>query len=120
MSIIGASLVITGHLTSDEDLTINGRVVGSVAVRGGTLTVGADADVHSDLRAARVVIYGAVKGSVSATERIELRPTAVVAGALSANRVVIHEGAAFQGPIDMGQRTIAARVAQYKAQHATR
>jgi|SRR5688500_18088839 len=120
MTIIGASLVITGELTSDEDLAINGRVEGPVAVRGGTLTIGKQARVESDVRATRVVIHGFVKGAVSATERIELHQSAVVAGSLSANQVVIEEGAAFSGPIDMGQRTIAAKVAKYKAQHATR
>jgi len=120
MTIIGASLVITGELTSDEDLAIDGRVKGPVAVRGGTLTIGRQARVESDVRATRVVIHGVVKGSVSATERIELHASATVAGSLSANQVVLQEGASFNGPIDMGQRTIAARVAQYKAHHATR
>jgi cytoskeletal protein CcmA (bactofilin family) len=120
MTTIGASLVITGELTSDEDLTINGSVEGSVAVRGGTLTIGEPARIQSDLRGTRVVIHGAVNGSVSATERIELHPTAVVAGSLSANQVVIKEGAAFHGPVDMGRRTIAARVAHYRTQHAIR
>jgi cytoskeletal protein CcmA (bactofilin family) len=119
MTIIGASLVITGELTSEEDLAINGCVEGPVAVRGGTLTIGRQARVESDVRATRVVIHGGVTGAVSATERIELSASAVVAGSLSANRVVIEEGASFNGSIDMGQRTIAAKVAQYKAQHAT-
>src|SRR5687768_5242691 len=104
MTIIGASLVITGELTSEEDLAIDGRVDGPVAVRGGTLTIGKQARVESDVRAARVVIHGVVNG----------------AGSLSANQVVVEEGASFNGPIDMGQRTIAAKVAQYRAQHATR
>jgi cytoskeletal protein CcmA (bactofilin family) len=118
MTIIGASLVITGELTSEEDLAIDGRVEGPVAVRGGTVTIGKQASVESDVRATRVIIHGVVKGAVSATDRIELHPSATVAGSLSANQVVIEEGALFNGPIDMGQRTIAAKVAQYKAQHA--
>ena len=117
MTIIGASLVITGELTSEEDLAIDGRVEGPVAVRGGTLTIGKLARVESDVRAARVVIHGVVNGAVSATERIELHASAMVAGSLSANQVVVEEGASFNGPIDMGQRTIAAKVAQYRVQH---
>jgi len=97
MTIIGASLVITGELTSEEDLAIDGRVEGPVAVRGGTLTIGKLARVESDVRASRVVIHGVVNGAVSATERIELSASAVVAGSLSANRVVIEEGASFNG-----------------------
>ena len=115
MTTIGSSLVITGELSSDEDLTIDGRVEGPVSVRAGTLTVGQRARLKSDIRGARVVVLGAVDGAIAATERIELHPSAVVSGSLSANRVVIADAAIFNGRIDMDQRTIAAKVAQYKA-----
>lgn len=117
MTTIGASLVITGELTSEEDLTIHGRVSGPVAIRGGTLTVGEQGQLHSDIRGVRIVVRGAVDGSISATERIELHAKSVVTGSLSANQVVITDQATFNGRIDMAQRTIAAKVAQYKAEH---
>ena len=40
-----------------------------------------------------------------------------IARAISANQVVITDAATFNGRIDMDQRTIAARVAKYKAEH---
>ena len=120
MLTIGASLVLTGELTSDEDLRIDGSVHDPVTARACTLTIGEGARLHGDVRGARILVLGAVSGAISATERIELFPSAVVAGSLSANRVVIAAGATFNGRIDMDQRTIAARVAQYKAQHAAR
>jgi len=115
MTTIGRSLVITGELTSDEDLVIDGRISGPVTIRGGTLTVAEHARLDSDVRGVRVVVHGRIDGNVAASERIELHPSASVSGSLSANQVVIAEGASFQGGIDMGQRTIAAKVAQYKA-----
>jgi cytoskeletal protein CcmA (bactofilin family) len=120
MTTIGASLVVTGELTSDEDLTINGRVRGPVSVRNGTLTIGEDARLESDLRGSRVVIFGTVDGRIAASERIELHPTAVVSGSLSANQVVIADTARFNGSVDMDKRTIAAKVAQYKAEQDAR
>ena len=120
MNTIGASLVITGELTCDEDLTIDGRVHGPVVVRAGTLTISESARLQSDLRGARIIVQGVVTGAISATERIELRASAVVAGSLSANQVVIAGGATFNGGIDMGRRTIAAKIAQYRAQQAAR
>jgi len=115
MTTIGRSLIIRGELTSDEDLVIDGRVEGPLTVRGGTLTIAEHADVQSNVRGLRVIVHGRIKGHISASERIELHPSAHVAGSLSANQVVIADGASFQGGIDMGQRTIAAKVAQYKA-----
>ena len=118
MTTIGRSLVITGDVTSDEDLTIEGQIRGSITVRGGTLTVAEHARLESDIRGVRVLVHGQIAGNVTGTERIELQASANVSGSLSANRIVIVEGARFNGGIDMGQRTIAAKVAHYKATQA--
>jgi cytoskeletal protein CcmA (bactofilin family) len=115
MTTIGPSFAIRGELTSEEDLVLDGRVDGPVTLRGGTLTIGESARLHSEVRGVRIIIRGQVDGNVTATERIELHSSARVSGSLSANLVVIAEGATFNGPIDMGQRTIVAKVAQYKA-----
>lgn len=115
MTTIGRSLAIRGELTSQDDLMIEGRVEGPVIMRTGTLTIGPEARLRSDIRGVRIVIRGRVDGNVTATERIELHPSASVTGSLSANLVVIAEGATFNGGIDMGQRTIAAKVAHYRS-----
>ena len=115
MSRVGQSVVIRGEVTSEEDLTIEGRVHGSVLVRNGTVFVGSTARVDADIRGARVQISGEVRGGVSAAERIELAPSATVTGTLSADHVVIADGATFNGSIDMGRRTLAARIAQYRS-----
>jgi cytoskeletal protein CcmA (bactofilin family) len=80
--------------------------------------VGEHANVKADIRGTRVLVRGRVEGSIVATQRIELAPGCDVTGSLSANQVVLIDGARFNGRIDMDQRTIAARLAQYKAQNA--
>ena len=115
MTTIGPSAVLSGELTTTDDLIVQGRVEGYVHVRDATVTIEQPASIKADIRAARVFVHGNVDGSITASERIELAPTAIVVGSLSANRVVIADGARFNGRIDMDQRTIAAKVAQYKA-----
>ena len=115
MTRLGPSLVLTGELTSDEDVSVEGEIHGHVIVRDSTLTVGERAHVEADVRCARAQVRGRVTGTIAASERIELFASAEVAGNLSANHVVIADGAQFGGRIDMDQRTIAAKVAQYKA-----
>ena len=115
VSTIGRSIAINGEITAQEDLRIDGTVTGRVLLREAALTIGEHARIDADVRGARVSIAGSVRGAVSATARIELTASAQVNGSLSANHVVITEGATFNGRIDMDQRTIAARVAQYKA-----
>ena len=118
MTHIGASVDFDGTLTCEEDLTIEGKLTGNIHLRDATLTVAQPALLEADIRAARVVVHGTVTGSISAGQRIELAPSAKVTGDLSAIQVVIAEGAQFNGRVDMGRRTIAAKVAQYKAANA--
>ena len=115
MTTIGPSLVISGELTSGEDITVQGRVSGQVQIRDASLTIGEQGHVRADVRGVRVLVQGQLKGSVVASERIELAASASVEGSLSANHVILLEGARFNGRIDMGQRTIASRLAHFKA-----
>jgi cytoskeletal protein CcmA (bactofilin family) len=115
MTTIGPSLSIHGEISSDEDLVIEGRVGGQIVMKNATLTIGKQARVDADVRGARVQVLGAIQGNIAATDRIELAPTAAVVGDLTANHIVLVEGATFTGRIDMDKRTIAAKVAQYKA-----
>ena len=116
MTRIGPSIAIAGDISSDEDLQIDGRVSGQIVTRGGTLTVGTDAKIDADVRGTRVTVLGSVQGNISASERIELGASAQVTGALSANFVVVADGARFNGRIDMDKRTIAAAVAHHRDQ----
>jgi cytoskeletal protein CcmA (bactofilin family) len=115
MTHIGRSVTFNGELVSDEDLQIDGTLKGDIQIRDATLTIGEPAHVEADIRGAQVIVRGTVNGSITATKRIELAPSAQVEGNLSADQVVIIDGARFDGRIDMGRRTVALKMAQYKA-----
>jgi cytoskeletal protein CcmA (bactofilin family) len=115
MTNIGKSVVFDGELTSNEDLRFEGTLKGHIHIRDAALTIGEGATVEADIRARQVLVEGTVQGSIAAGERIELTASAKVTGSLSAERVVIAEGARFNGGVDMGRRTIATKMAQYKA-----
>ena len=116
---IGPHLIVNGELSAEEDLTIEGVVEGFVYVRTGTLTIEPTARVRADVRAARVIVRGHLRGALAASERIELAQSARMDGSLSAPLITIAEGARFNGAIDMSHRTIAARVAEYRAGRAS-
>ena len=118
MTHIGRSVVIDGEFSSDEDLTIEGTLKGDVQIRDATLTIGEPARVEADIHGSRVVVHGTVRGSITASVRIELGPAARVQGNLSADQVVIADGARFDGRIDMARRTLALKMAHYKAGQA--
>jgi cytoskeletal protein CcmA (bactofilin family) len=115
MTHIGKFFVFEGELSSDEDLYFDGTLKGQLYLDHATLILGEAARVDADIRAKQVIVQGTVRGSIAAGDRIELAATANVNGSLSAQRVVIADGARFNGGVYMGRRTIARRVAQYKA-----
>jgi cytoskeletal protein CcmA (bactofilin family) len=100
MTTIGASLRITGEVTSQEDITIHGSVTGQIRMKDGTLLVAPKGHIDAEVHGLRVTIHGRLAGDVAATERIELTPTADVTGTLTARAVVLRDGAAFSGMID--------------------
>ena len=118
MTNIGPGITINGELTSNESLRLDGSVSGQVLLRDAELTIGQSARVDADVRATRVLVLGTVNGNIAASERIELGANASVTGSLSANKVVIVDGARFSGRVDMNKRTIAAKIAQFKETQA--
>lgn len=104
---IGKSVVIKGDLRAKEDLTIEGRVEGTVELNDNVLTIGPNGRIEAQLLAKAVIVMGKVDGNITATETITLRETAAVDGALVAPRIGITEGASFRGQIDMqGSQTL--------------
>jgi len=75
---------------------IDGEVDGEVTAKD-TLSIGETGVVAAPIKAASVVVAGRVRGNITAAERIEIRPSAQVAGNLTAPVLAIHEGARFEG-----------------------
>lgn len=89
-----------GELSFEETFRIDGRFEGKIP-SGSELVIGDSAEVDAEIRVERVSINGALKGSVHATERIEIHPRARVTADLHAPVLRIEEGAYFQGSCDM-------------------
>ncbi len=97
---LSPSLVIKGHLSASEDLTVHGRFEGEIEVRAHTVTVGNDAEVEAPIRAKGVVIEGAVHGEVTATDRVEIRASGRLDGAVVAPRIAVAAGAHVRGTVE--------------------
>ena len=89
-----------GELLFDETFRIDGRFEGKIP-RGSELILGDSAEVDAEIHVDRVSINGSLKGSVRASERIELHPHARVTANLQTPVLRIEEGAYFQGSCDM-------------------
>lgn len=101
---VGASIVIRGTVTASEDLTLEGRVEGTVQVPNHVVTIGPDAQIEGEIRAKGIVVLGVVKGDVLAAEKVVLGDGGELDGDIRARRVEILDGARFDGRIDMPAR----------------
>jgi cytoskeletal protein CcmA (bactofilin family) len=97
---IGASVVITGDVTSSEDMTIAGQVEGDVAVPENDLVIEREARIQGDVVARSVVVRGRVNGSITAERRLEIGESGTVEGDMRAPRIVVSEGAVLHGRLE--------------------
>jgi cytoskeletal protein CcmA (bactofilin family) len=107
---LGKSIRIKGELSASEDLTLYGQMEGRVTLPEYMLTIGPDADIHAEIKAATVVIMGAVTGNVTASKKIDVRATGSVTGDIAAPRIVIADGGQLVGKVQItGEKAQGAR-----------
>jgi len=98
---IGKSVVIKGELSGSEDLYVDGHVEGSISLKGNSLTVGPNGQVKASVEARGIVVQGKLEGNVQASDRVDLRKSAVVTGDITTQRISIEEGAYLKGKVDI-------------------
>jgi cytoskeletal protein CcmA (bactofilin family) len=100
-TVIGRDAFVRGKLRGEGDVVVAGRVEGEITVEG-DVTLEASALVMAPITGTRVVIRGAVRGDVSASEVLELGKNARIVGNLKAPRIAIEEGALVRGQVTTG------------------
>jgi cytoskeletal protein CcmA (bactofilin family) len=90
-----------GELRFRNVLRIDGRLKGKV-VSDNTLIVGESGHVEADIDCGVVSIRGTVLGRVHARQRIELLAGSRVQATLVSPKLVIEDGAYFEGECEMG------------------
>jgi cytoskeletal protein CcmA (bactofilin family) len=97
IQMLGPQAVLEGNLVFEGSLYMNGHAKGTIESRNGAIVVGEDAVLHADIFVRSATINGEIKGTVRATERIELTPPARVYGDLNAPIIRIDAGVIFEG-----------------------
>ncbi len=98
--VIGQGISINGRLTGDEDLVIEGRVEGTIALNN-HLMVEVTGTVVADVEAVELTVRGTVSGNIAASQVVSIQADATVVGDVRAPRIIIEDGARFKGNIDM-------------------
>lgn len=98
---LGKSIKISGELSGNEDLVIDGQVEGSIDLKNHTLTIGINAKIKADVLAKAVIVVGEMRGNITAHDRVEIASKGTMRGDISAPRVALADGATFKGSVDM-------------------
>ena len=101
---VGKGVVFKGDLLSSEDMTVDGRVEGTIQLRDHGLTIGPDADIRADIVAKTVTVLGAMVGAITASDKVDIRETGSVEGDIIAPRVAMADGAVMRGRVDTSNR----------------
>jgi len=97
---------VHGKLKFSAPVQIDGQVEGEIDAHDTSLAIGKSAVVTAKIKAVSVTIAGVVNGEISASERIELEPSAKVSGSIAAPKLVIREGAVFEGNCTMPRKAL--------------
>jgi cytoskeletal protein CcmA (bactofilin family) len=116
---IGPSIRIKGEVSGDEDLLIQGRVEGTIALKAHEVSVGESGQVFADILAKTVRVDGKVQGDITAMENVVISKLGNVRGNITAPRVLLEDGAVFKGSIDMDPGDSVARAAPPAAREPT-
>jgi len=98
---IGKSVIIKGELSGSEDLYVDGQVEGTIELQGNSLIIGPNGQVRANVNAKAVVVEGKLEGDIRASERAELKKSAIAVGDIVTQRVAIEDGAYFKGKVDI-------------------
>jgi cytoskeletal protein CcmA (bactofilin family) len=101
VSYVGPGMHFTGEITADEGLVIEGEVEGKITSSDKNLTVGKKGQVKGDIIGNVIEVRGSIEGEIFSYELVHLYSSAVIEGTISCKRLVMDEGAQFNGSIDM-------------------
>ncbi len=101
INLIGSGTIVKGDVSSDGDLRIDGKVIGTITSKS-KVVVGASGVVEGEIKSQSSDIYGTHKGNVNSQEMVFLKSTANLIGDITTNKIVIEAGAIFKGRCNMG------------------
>lgn len=97
---IGANVKLAGTLQDASDIVIHGRIEGEV-ISSQAINISESAYVKGPVSGELVTIAGKVRGSITATGKMEIQPSGKVFGSITSKDLSIKSGAIFVGKCTM-------------------
>ncbi len=104
LSLIGAGTKVEGQITTEGSIRIDGTMIGNVDAKANA-AIGPSGNVDGNLSAKNVSLSGKLKGAINASEKLILESKSVLHGDIKASKLVVDEGAIFDGKCSMTSET---------------
>ena len=101
-TIIGKGTVVDGDVKVNSSLRVDGRIKGRVTTSD-SLIVGKEGEIEGDISVKNAIVGGKVRGKIHASGKVVLEAQSYFQGELKTAKLVIDEGAVFEGVCSMGQ-----------------
>jgi cytoskeletal protein CcmA (bactofilin family) len=100
LSFVSPGTTVEGKIKTDGSIRIDGRLLGELLAKS-NVGVGLNGTVEGTVTAKNISLAGRVTGTITATEKLVLQGKSVVKGDIRASRLVVDEGAVFDGQCAM-------------------
>ena len=95
-TVIGTGVTVTGNLTSESDIVINGTLDGKIETIG-DVVIGVNAVINANVSGSNITIAGTLKGNILAQGVATIRETGHVSGDIKSSGIAISPGGIFIG-----------------------
>ncbi len=99
-ALLGKGSEFEGKLTFEGTVRIDGKFKGEI-FSDDVLIIGEGAEVEAEIKVNRVVVYGHVRGNVTAPGGVSLHAPAKLNGSIATRSLKIDEGVIFEGACHM-------------------
>jgi len=100
LSLVGVGSVVEGKIRTEGGIRVDGKVIGEVVAKS-SAAVGPEGIIEGSLSARNISVAGKVQGNLTAMEKLTLEAKSIVSGDIRASRLVVDEGAMFDGKCAM-------------------
>ncbi len=111
-TIIGKGSSFEGKLNVKSTLRVDGVLKGTITTTE-SLVIGKEGDVNGEVKVKNAIIGGKLRGKLVASGKVVLEANSVFSGELNTAKLVIDEGAFFDGNCSMGEMEANAKKADY-------
>lgn len=105
INLIGSGTEITGDISSNGDIRIDGVLSGNLYTKG-KIVIGESGRVKGEVNCKNSDVEGLIEGRINVQELLSLKSSAKINGDINTNRLAIEPGSKFTGNCNMSDDVI--------------